>query len=61
MARNPTKFLECRECLYLTVCGGGCGAVSYEKHKSYHESGCFKIKGNIEKEVLMYLKSKKMI
>ncbi|GAB6190216.1 radical SAM/SPASM domain Clo7bot peptide maturase [Marinitoga arctica] len=61
MARNPTKILECRECIYLPVCGGGCGAISYEKHNSYHKSGCFKIKGNIENEVLMYLKSKKLI
>lgn len=55
MSFDPLKIEECRECKYLPTCGGGCGAVSYEKNKNYHSSGCFKIKGVFEKQIIRKL------
>jgi uncharacterized protein len=50
MSRNPTENTKCRECNYLPVCGGGCGAIGYEKYATYHSPGCFKTKGVLELE-----------
>lgn len=55
ITRNPLNIAECRECVYLPACGGGCGAVSYNREKKYEASGCFKIKGTIEEEVKNYI------
>lgn len=52
MAFDPLKIPKCEKCKYLPVCGGGCGAVSYEKYKTYHSNGCFKVKGIFEKQIL---------
>jgi len=57
MTVDPLKNDECRNCVYLPTCGGGCTVVSYMKHGSYHASGCFQIKGVIEKRVLDYIKA----
>ncbi len=55
MSFDPLKIEECCECKYLPACGGGCGAVAYEKNKDYHSSGCFKTKGVFEKQILRKL------
>ena len=55
MTRNPLDAKECRECVYLPACGGGCGAISYNETNSYTGKGCFKIKGCIEKQVINYV------
>lgn len=55
MTRNPLDADECRECVYLPACGGGCGAISYNETKSYTGKGCFKIRGCIEKQVINYV------
>jgi uncharacterized protein len=52
MSHNPLNNIECKQCVYLPVCGGGCGVISYNETTSYHGKGCFKIKGVIEKQVL---------
>lgn len=49
---------ECRECVYLPVCGGGCGSVSYNQSKTYHAPGCFKTKGVVEKQILHFVNEK---
>lgn len=58
MSKNPLDIAECRDCVYLPVCGGGCGAISYEQTGSYHAKGCFKSKGIIEKQILLTYKNK---
>ncbi len=54
MTRNPLNVEECRDCVYLPACGGGCGSVSYGKSEKYEDSGCFKIKGIVEEQVKSY-------
>lgn len=61
MSINPTKIEACKKCAYLPVCGGGCAARAYERYGTYHAPGCFQVKGVIEKEILDYLRQKKMI
>lgn len=56
MTHNPINIKECGDCKYLPACGGGCGAISYEKSKTYHAKGCFKTKGVLEKEILYKFK-----
>lgn len=55
MSHDPISIEECKECVYLPVCGGGCGVISYNKCKTYHASGCFKVKGVVEKQLLKYI------
>lgn len=56
MSHNPLDCKDCRDCTYLPSCGGGCGIVSYAKSGTYHEAGCFKIKGVVEKQLIRYYK-----
>lgn len=56
MSHNPLDCDDCRKCKYLPSCGGGCGIVSYAKSGTYHEAGCFKVKGVIEKQLVHYYK-----
>lgn len=56
MSRNPLETADCKECVYLPACGGGCGVVSFNEHGSYHESGCFKTRGVLEKQVKRFFK-----
>ena len=51
MSHNPLEVEECKNCLYLPACGGGCGAVSYSQNGNYHSKGCYKTIGVIEKQV----------
>ncbi|MBO4618195.1 MAG: radical SAM protein [Lachnospiraceae bacterium] len=52
MTRNPYDIAECRNCVYLPACGGGCVGTSYDDTHEYHAAGCYKIKGVIEKQIL---------
>ncbi len=51
MSKNPLENKQCRECVYLPACGGGCGVISYNETGDYHSSGCFKVKGVLEKQI----------
>lgn len=51
MSHNPILVSDCKECSYLPACGGGCGSVSYSKYNTYHEKGCFKIKGVLDRQI----------
>ncbi len=55
MSVDPVKNAECRECIYLPVCGGGCGVVSYNETGTYHSTGCFKVQGTVEQLVLKFV------
>lgn len=57
MSIDPLKNEECKDCVYLPVCGGGCGVLSFNATGSYHAKGCFKVKGTIEKQVLKYVEN----
>lgn len=56
MSHTPMECEDCKNCAYLPNCGGGCGMESYAKTKTYHEAGCFKIKGVVEKQLMRYYK-----
>ncbi|MNK78569.1 hypothetical protein D3C87_982040 [compost metagenome] len=58
MSRNPLETASCKACVYLPACGGGCGVVSYNEHGSYHEKGCFKTRGVLEKQVKRFFQNK---
>lgn len=58
MSKNPLEVKECRDCVYLPLCGGGCGAISYEQTASYHSKGCFKTKGVIKNQIKLIYKEK---
>lgn len=51
MSKNPLEDNDCKECVYLPACGGGCGVVSYNETGTYHAKGCFKVKGVLEKQI----------
>lgn len=57
MSHDPINIPECRSCSYLPVCGGGCGVISYNKEKTYHAPGCFKVKGVVEKQLLKHFEN----
>lgn len=61
MSINPVEVAECKECVYLPACGGGCAARAYDRNGSYHGTGCFKVKGVVEKELLESLRGRKII
>jgi uncharacterized protein len=52
MTRNPYEIEDCKECVYLPACGGGCVGTSFAETKQYHAAGCYKIKGVIEKQIM---------
>lgn len=56
MSHTPMECEDCKNCAYLPNCGGGCGMESYAKTKTYHEAGCFKVKGVVEKQLMRYYK-----
>ena len=58
MSHNPINCEDCRNCTYLPSCGGGCGIVSYANSSTYHEAGCFKVKGVVEKQLIRYYKKR---
>lgn len=57
MTVDPFKNNECKECVYLPVCGGGCGVRAYDETGSYHAKGCFRVKGVIEKQVKKFVEN----
>ncbi len=42
MSRNPLEFEECRDCIYLPMCVGGCAGHAYLENDTYHSSSCKK-------------------
>ena len=57
MTVDPFKNDECKECIYLPNCGGGCGVVAYNDAGTYHAKGCYMVKGTIEKQVIKFVES----
>ena len=55
MTVDPFKNDDCKTCIYLPTCGGGCGAAAYEKAGSYHANGCVQVKGVVEKQVMKFV------
>lgn len=61
MSINPNMVKECKECVYLPACGGGCAAQAYNQAQTYHNKGCFRVKGVLEKELIYNLREKGVI
>ncbi|MBU7016593.1 MAG: SPASM domain-containing protein [Theionarchaea archaeon] len=55
MSRDPLTIKECQKCVMLPSCGGGCAAVSYERHNSYHACGCYDPLSKNNNQVRWYL------
>lgn len=47
--------------LKIPLCGGGCVMNSVKSTGSYHSSGCFKVKGVVEQQVLYLVEKKKQL
>lgn len=56
MSTDPLRNADCRDCVYLPNCGGGCGVISYNETETYHARGCFKVKGVVEEQVKRYVR-----
>jgi uncharacterized protein len=41
--KNPLSIPECRECVLLPKCMGGCTAIAWREHKNYDAPGCFTV------------------
>jgi len=57
MLRTPYYIEECKNCVYLPTCGGGCAAISYSHHNDYNAPGCYKVKTVFEKQVINKFKN----
>lgn len=58
MSRDPLQIPECRECKMLPSCGGGCAAIAYEKHGTYHAVGCYAPYQEMKHQLRWYLEKK---
>ena len=56
MTRDPYEIEECRDCVYLPACGGGCVGTSFAETNQYHAAGCYKVKGVIEKQIMEHFR-----
>ena len=61
MTIDPLDNDDCRNCVYLPLCGGGCIMNSVKSTGSYHSSGCFKVKGVVEQQVLYLIEKRKQL
>lgn len=57
MSRDALEISECRECILLPACGGGCAAISYAEKGTYKAPGCFRVKYIIEDQLKIYLET----
>jgi len=58
MQRDPINHKDCRECMCLPICGGGCGATCTTMYDNYHAVDCFdRSRQIVAKRVALYLKS----
>jgi len=49
---------ECRDCVYLPACGGGCPCLTFEENGTYHSAGCtIMFKGLIHASIEYYIAS----
>lgn len=55
MTADPMKNDECRNCVYLPTCGGGCGVISYNETGTYHAKGCYGEKEKINRSLIMFI------
>jgi uncharacterized protein len=43
VSRTPFTIQECRECILLPRCRGGCPAIALREHNTYEAPGCFTV------------------
>jgi uncharacterized protein len=58
MSRDPLHIEECKHCKMLPACGGGCGSVAYERHRTYHARGCYDPYEEIKNQLTWFLEKK---
>ena len=56
VGRNPLQFEECRECVYLPLCGGGCAARAYLEFGTYNSPSCGRYKLTAQERIERYVK-----
>jgi len=54
MSRDPTSIKACRDCKFLPLCGGGCPALSYFMHGTFHRERCVRVKPGFEKKIKVF-------
>lgn len=56
---NRFNDLECRECVYLPICSGGCPIRRYEnKYEGAHNNYCTYFKGRLKEYIMLHCKDK---
>jgi uncharacterized protein len=46
VSRTPFTIQECRDCILLPRCRGGCPAIALREHKTFEAPGCFTVNFN---------------
>ena len=54
MSRDPTSIDACKACKYLPMCGGGCPALSYFLHGTFHKQRCVRVKPGFDKKIKVF-------
>lgn len=60
IARDADRIEECRNCVYLPLCGCGCASVSIQKNDSIFTPGCFKTKSIFFEQAKLFLAKKSL-
>lgn len=50
LSRTPLTIPQCKECILLPRCMGGCTAIAWREHHTYEAPGCFTV--DFEKQLL---------
>jgi uncharacterized protein len=58
MHTRDVMQLECADCEYMPVCGGGCPAAAYSQHKTVDSYYCGTTRESTESQMLSYLQYK---
>ncbi|OPY54911.1 MAG: pyrroloquinoline quinone biosynthesis protein PqqE [Methanosaeta sp. PtaU1.Bin112] len=58
MTRDPLEISECRDCVYLPICGGGCPHMANRISGTYHAPYCGSTKALVDMKVLFDLENK---
>lgn len=56
MSIDPLEKVECRKCTLLPACGGGCPALAYDRHGTYHKTVCYTVKHVIGEQIRFQLR-----
>jgi len=57
LSHDPLET-DCRDCVYLPICGGGCPCLTFEETGTYHVGGCTMFKHLYHEFIKYHLESK---